>query len=304
MKGVKMDKRIGITIGILVLILLAFLLKPYEIVDSGNRGLIFTWGKLKDTVLDEGMNFKLPLVQSIKEITIRPIELKYDIAVGTTGAITKDNQNIGINMVLFYRYKAEDLVTLWRDVGLDTLKNINIAALKTSAKNEIGKYTIFDIAPIQEQIRQNIFSDLVLRLKDYPEYITELKITNYDWPDSFEQQIEETMKKAQEVKQKEQDLLIAEQVAQKQVKQAEAIKQAQITEAEGNLASAKLNTEAKKAEGEGIRQYNESIAKNMALEIEFRKLEIDKIKASRWNGQYVPNNMYGPIPVSTGGVQK
>lgn len=36
----------------------------------------------------------------------------------------------------------------------------------------------------------------------------------------------------------------------------------------------------------------------MELEIELKKLEIEKIKAEKWNGQYVPINNYGPIPVS------
>jgi hypothetical protein len=38
---------------------------------------------------------------------------------------------------------------------------------------------------------------------------------------------------------------------------------------------------------------------NAELELEFRRLAIKQIEAERWNGQYVPNNHYGLIPVST-----
>lgn len=97
--------------------------------------------------------------------------------------------------------------------------------------------------------------------------------------------------------------MVAEQEAQKQVKEAEAQKTAMITVAEGEKESAKLKAEAKALEGEGIRKYNESIQKNMELEVKIRQLEIDRIKAERWDGQNVPNNVYSPIPLSTGGIQ-
>lgn len=44
-----------------------------------------------------------------------------------------------------------------------------------------------------------------------------------------------------------------------------------------------------------MKAYNDAITsnqKNMELEIELKKLEIEKIKAKRWNGEYVPINNY------------
>ena len=130
------------------------------------------------------------------------------------------------------------------------------------------------------------------KLEKYPVILVELKITNYDRSDKFDAQIEETMSRAQEVKQKELEVLIQEQEAQKQVKTAEAGKQSMILLAEGKKEKSKLEAEAKALEGEGIRKYNEEIAKSQELEIELRKLDIEKLKAEKRNGQYVPNNMY------------
>jgi regulator of protease activity HflC (stomatin/prohibitin superfamily) len=103
---------------------------------------------------------------------------------------------------------------------------------------------------------------------------------------------------------KEQELLITEQEAQKLVKQAEAEKQSLVTRAEGEMEAAKLNAEAKALEGKGIKDYNTAVATNWDIELQKMKLEIEKIKAENWDGTYVPNNMYGPIPVDTvGGVK-
>ena len=293
----------GIILMVVLAIIVLFIFKPFTIIDSGCRGLKFTLGELNNEVLDEGARFKLPILQTIKEVTIQPVQMDYQIAVGDDGAITKDNQNVGLQLTLFFRYIPEELPSMWRDVGLDRFTNISKSAMKEAVKQEIGKYTIFEIAPIQEQIRRNVFINLKSLLSGYPVELTELRVTNYDWPDSFETQIEKTMERAQLVKQKQQDLLVAEQEAQKQVKEAEAQKTAMITVAEGEKESAKLKAEAKALEGEGIRKYNESIQKNMELEVKIRQLEIDRIKAERWDGQNVPNNVYSPIPLSTGGIQ-
>lgn len=296
-----------VRLAVVAVILLAafFILKPFKIVDSGYRGLKFTMGKLQNEVLNEGPRFKWPLFQKIEEISIRPIQLDHDIIVGPEGAITKDNQNVGASMTLFYKYQPEKLAEMWRDVGEEKIRDIAEKAMRTYFKQAVGKYTIFDIAPIQEQIRIAVLNDLKTDLSSkLPIDLIDLNIVNYDWPDTFEKSIEETMQKAQLVKQKQQDLLVAEQEAQKQVKQAEAAKTALITQAEGRKTAAALDAEAMALKGEGIKKYNASVAVNMDLELQLRKLEIEKIKAGRWNGLNVPNNMYGPIPVNTiGGIQ-
>ena len=140
-------------------------------------------------------------------------------------------------------------------------------------------------------------------MKNYPIELTELKINNYDWSDDFDAQIKETMNRSQQVKQKEQELLITEQEAQKKVKEAEAEKTALITRAEGEKAAAVLKAEAKAAEGEGIRKYNESIARTIEIQLKLRQLDIEEKRVDKWDGHYVPNNNYGPIPVQSGNIQ-
>jgi regulator of protease activity HflC (stomatin/prohibitin superfamily) len=273
------------------------------VVESGSRGLLFTMGALNNTVLNEGFHAKMPIVQKVKNVTIRPQQVDYTVEVGQDGAITKDNQTIGAAITIFFKYKPENLVELWRNTGEEKMKSIIVQTVKENFKKAIGSYTIFEIAVNQEKIRAEVFEKTKSGLGSYPVEITELKVTNYDWSDTFEKQIEETMKRAQEVKQKEQELLVAEQEAQKQVKQAEANKQAMITNAEGEKEAAKLRAEAKALEGEGIRKFNESIRATKDIEIQLRQLEIERERVVKWNGQYVPNNNYGPIPVSTGQVQ-
>lgn len=299
----KLNKLLTTIITVVVILIVLTIFKPFNIVPADSLGLKFTLGKLQDKTLDPGLNFKMPIVQSIRSFSLRPMQVDMTVEVGPQGAITKDNQTVGAFLTTFYKYTPEELVSMYSDYGENQIKSILKTGMMESFKAAIGVYDIFSIAINQEAIQKAVIASLKTKMSVYPIEVTELMIQNYDWSDAFDAQIEETMKKAQQVKQKEQDLQIQNLEAQKKVKIAEADKQALILAAEGDKTAAQLRADAKALEGEGIRKYNESVQKNMELEVQLRKLEIDKIKAERWNGQYVPTNNYGPIPVQTGSIQ-
>lgn len=278
----------------------ALLFGSIETIPSGSKGLRFTFGKLNQTELSPGLVFKLPFIQNIETITIRPIQLDNEIDVGSGGAITKDNQTIGATLTIFYQYKENELVKMWGQYGKEKILSILTQSEVESFKATIGIHAIFDIPVNQDSIRTGTLTNIRTKMSGYPIEVTELKITNYDWSDEFDKQIQETMHRAQQVKQKQQELLITEQEAQKKVKEAEADKTSMVTRAEGEKAAAILMADAKEAEGAGIKKYNQAVQANMELELKIRALEIEKIKAEKWDGAYVPVNNYGPIPISSG----
>lgn len=95
-----------------------------------------------------------------------------------------------------------------------------------------------------------------------------------------------------------QEALIVEAEAQKQVKQASAKLEAEKLNAEAIKVKAQAEADAKRLEGEGIAAYNKLIAKNQELEIRLKELEIEKIKAERWDGREVAN--YIPLTAAGG----
>lgn len=272
------------------------------IINSDERGLKFTLGEIEEVELAPGPHFKIPFFQRIEAITIRPMLLDKKVEVSAEGAITKDNQTIGAQMSVYYTYNQGSLVSMYKNIGQEKVMDILNKTILESFKAEIGKYDIFSLPMSQDDIQAKTLTQIRSKTSAYPITVTELKITNYDWSDEFDTQIKATMEKAQQVKQKGQELLIEEQEAQKKVKQAEAEKTSSVTRAEGKRDSAKLEAEAKELEGKGIKKYNEALKQNMELEVQLRKLEIEKIRAEKWNGQYVPTNNYGPIPLQTGGI--
>lgn len=272
---------------IAVVILVAF--RPFTTVKSTERGVVYKFGAV-NSKLGEGLHFIIPFVESVKKIPITPQEMDLELPVAENGAITKDNQTIGANISIFYRFNDAEILDLAKNYGVDIVKQKVQKDTLEAFKQAIGQNTIFDVAQNQEKIRSQVKKMTNEKIGEYPVVIDDIKISNYDWSEEFDNQIASTMKIAQEAKQQEQQLKKVEIEAQQAVKKAEANKEAE-----------RLNAEAMELKGKGVRAYNDAITsnqRNMELEIQLKKLEIEKIKAEKWNGQYVPINNYGPIPVS------
>jgi regulator of protease activity HflC (stomatin/prohibitin superfamily) len=282
----------GAGIIVAVLVLTNF---PVVTIKSTERGIVYRWSEVQETVLEDWLHIIMPFADEVRKVNITPSQLDINVPVGNQGAITRDNQTIGADMVVFYRFKESELINIAKNYGYDVLTSKIQKDVNESFKQVIGQYTIFDVAVKQEDIRQEMISGARLKLGDYPIVIEDVKVSNYDWSDEFDKQIATTMTIAQETKQQEQELKKVEITAQKKVKEAEANRQAEV-----------LNAEAMKVKGEGIRDYNAAITanpRNMELEIKLKQLEIEKLRVERWNGQYVPVNHYWPIPVSFAGQQ-
>ena len=276
---------IGLFIAVVVLV--AF--RPFTTVKSTERGVVYKFGAV-NSKLWEGLHFVIPFVESVKKIPITPQEMDLELPVAENGAITKDNQTIGANISIFYRFNDAEILDLAKNYGVDIVKQKVQKDTLEAFKQAIGQNTIFDVAQNQEKIRSQVKKMTNEKIGEYPVVIDDIKISNYDWSEEFDNQIASTMKIAQEAKQQEQQLKKVEIEAQQAVKKAEANKEAE-----------RLNAEAMELKGKGVKAYNDAITsnqRNMELEIQLKKLEIEKIKAEKWNGQYVPINNYGPIPVS------
>jgi regulator of protease activity HflC (stomatin/prohibitin superfamily) len=197
-----------------------------------------------------------------------------------------------------------DLVTKYpnRSVLEDLVNNTAYEALKA----EVGKYTIFDLARSANKIATDALAAASAKLKEYPVAITQVNLTNWDWDDSFDQRIKDTMEAQQKVAQAKADADRVEQEQRAKKITAEASAQANIATAQGDKEAALLRAEAKRAEGQGISDYNRLVAQNLETEIKLRQLVIeqthadaDKIEAERWNGikvsEYLPLTAAGGI---------
>lgn len=286
-------------IGFVAIIVLSIGLGCCSIVDATERGIVVTMGKPGKEILQPGLHFKAPFVQSIETYDLTPVEYEKSFSVGQDGAISKDLQTVGVTFTLYWKYDENKIPDVVRNYKTrDSIYQPISTAVKSALKNEIGKYSIEEIIANQNIITENVRKQFSSEIEYLPIVITDFKIGNYDWDDSYDKMIKETMNRKQQVEQMKQDVALAEQAAQKQVKEAEARRQAAELDAQAAIAKAKGEAEAKRLEGEGIAAYNRSVAQNQALEIKLKELEIQKIHEEKWNGELVPT--YIPLTAAGG----
>ncbi|MDR2792476.1 MAG: hypothetical protein LBB61_02250 [Treponema sp.] len=293
-----------------VAIILLILLNPFSIIGATDRGVGYFLGAAGDEIIQPGLATHIPLVGAIRTWSIKPKEFKVKIAIDNNGAISKDNQIIGVESTIYWRFDENKILDIAKLYSEEMLKQIIESSVVTSIKTVIGGYTIFDLAQNQANISNNVLERLTATLSQYPVVITQLNVSNFDWSGDFDKQINATMEAAQAVKKATEEANIAEQQSRKQVIEAEAAAKAKHTTAQADadqqkiaadaaLYRAQKEAEARIAEGQGIAEYNRLIAANQQIEIQLRELEIELERAKRWDGVEVPQ--YIPL-TAAGGV--
>lgn len=271
-----------------------FLFGCFEIISPDERGVKVTLGEISTQDYGPGVQWKMPFVSHFETVSTQPITIDVVVDVGAKGAISADNQTIGLEAKVAWTYDTSKVHTLVnkypnRSTLADLVNNTTYEALKA----EIGKYTIYELAKNAGKIATDAKAAAIAKVKDYPVVITQVNLTNWDWDDAFDTRIKETMNAQQRVAQAKAEADRIEQEQRAKSITAEAQAKATVATAEGDLKAAELRAQAKRAEGQGIADYNRLIAQNLETELKFRQLEIDKIEAGRWDGRRVPN--YLPI---------
>ncbi|QFR39370.1 prohibitin family protein [Candidatus Gracilibacteria bacterium 28_42_T64] len=291
-------KPIKFVLIIFIVVLVFTMLNPLVVIDAGQRGVVFSkFGGVKDKVLDEGIHFRFPLVESITSIDVRTQKIvftnnpeKYpDISNvrARLDSASADLQDVYVDTIVTYSLDKAKVSTIYQNVGLDYESKKVIPAIIDSIKTHTAKFKVSEILTNREKIKTNV--ELQLREAFLKEglILEGVSLTNFDFNLEFKKSIEEKQIAEQR---KEKEIYELERVAieaQQKVKQAEAIAEAKVKEAEGER-------QAKILEGEGIEAYNKLIRQQINQDvIDYKKLENELNAINKWNGQYPTYYMGG-----------
>lgn len=249
-------------------------------VDSGDRGVILRNGAVVGTA-EPGLGFKLPIIDTVKEISIRSNARKYDgVAV-----YSKDQQTAELIISINYRLPGDQVEQIYSEYGGEegVLTRLLDRQVYNEVKNVFGKYNA--VTAIQD--RSRLVADVQTALQTVikgPIVIESVQIENIDFSNAYEDSIEARMLAEVEVQKVKQN-------AEREKVQAEiAVIQAQ-AQADAQLAQAKAAAEATRLKGEAeataIRAKADALRDNAGL--------IALTQAEKWDGK-LPTTM---IPGST-----
>jgi regulator of protease activity HflC (stomatin/prohibitin superfamily) len=226
-----------ICFGVMLVLSLAALLKPFAMVKAGDRGVIFNKFKGVDTTrnLPEGMHFIIPLVESVRPMTVQVQKNTFN-----TAASSKDLQQVATEVVINFHLDPDNVARLYQEVGEDYISKLIEPSVQESIKAVTAEYNATDLIAKRPQVKKQAQDVVTERLNKYHILVNDFSITDFKFSPEFEKAIEAKQVAEQEALQKNYELQKAKKDAEIAITQAEAKKTSTITLAQGDAESQRL----------------------------------------------------------------
>lgn len=212
--------------GGIALLFVGIFLKPFAIVNAGERGVVMRLGQVQDTVLAEGIHPIVPLVTSIKRLSVRVQKNDFK-----ADAASKDLQKVTTELTVNWHIDPRRVNKVYQQVG-DSEQIVN--GIVTPAVSEVlkaatAKKIAEEIITKRTELKDEIDNNLKKRLVAYGLLVDDVSLVNFSFSPEFSKAIESKQIAEQEAKQ-------AEFVALKATKDAEA----EVNRAKGQAESQRL----------------------------------------------------------------
>lgn len=219
----------------------------FKTIKTGEVGIKTRFGKITETYLSEGINFKLPY-EKIEKVNIKVQKYENENTLDTS---TKDMQIVNnIKVAINYQIDGTKVVDLYRKVGTNYKNTVLEPAIQETIKGVISKYTAEELVTKRSEIALDMQETLNKKTKSYGINIVSIAINNFDFSKSYNEAIE---KKA-----------VAEQ---------------EVQTSKNQLEKAKVDAETKKVKAQGEADANKILEKSLTKEI------IQQQFIEKWDGK-------------------
>ncbi len=255
--------KIGIITGIIVFLIIVLGFSMATVVPAGHSGVVVTLGSVGDTVLDEGMHFKLPFVQQV--ILMNNKIQKTEVE---SNSVSRDLQTVSSGVAINYHITKDASADIYQNIGEQYADTVLQPAIQEAVKAVTAQYTAEELITKRSAVGDEIGETLSGKVSEYGILIDKFNIVNFDFSAEFNAAIEQKQvaeqNKLRAETEKEQKIIEAEATAQQKIIAAEA-------EADATLKKAE-------AEAEANEKINASLNDNV---LKYQQIQ-------KWNGQY-PN---------------
>lgn len=215
----------------LVFILILGLTGVFTTIDAGSRGVVTNFGEVQDYIMQEGWNWKIPIVDKVTQMNV-----KTQLISTPTASASKDLQDVGTTIALNYHLEPKQVNNLYQTIGLG-YESVYIApAIQEVVKSATANYEASELITQRPSVKADIEAGLRERLNIRGIIVETVSITDFTFSAEFTASIEQKVKA-------EQDFLRA----QNELKKVEVDARKLVATANGEADSrvAKANGEAK-----------------------------------------------------------
>lgn len=260
---------------------------PFYSVPTGYRGVVTTLGKITG-IEDEGLVI-LPPWRKLAIFNVRAEESNVKDAEGSTS----DTQPVKVSMTVRYSIAPDRVALVYEKFSHDG----NLSSYVATATAEVFKaitanYSAPDLISKRPMVSSDISAALKVKLQLYGAQVINIDMTNFSFSPSYMSAINEKVTQEQLRLGAENKLKTVEAEQKQKVAIAEAEASALKVTADGQ---AYANLVVAKAQAESLRLQGVALSQSKDV-LELRRIEVEKIKAEKWDGA-LPVNMYAGAPI-------
>ena len=234
--------------------------------------MLFRSGAVQEVVLDEGLHFRIPVMQ---EVVL--VDVKVQKAVTDTVAASADLQDVTSTVALNYHLLPDKANIVYQSIGISYKERIIDPAILEVVKAVTARYSAEELITKRPAVSEAMRLSLFERLKEYNIAVDAFSIVAFSFSKVFAEAIESKQ--------------TAEQLALKARRDLDRIK----IEADQKITAAK-------AEAESLRLQRANISADL---IELRRIEANLKAIEKWNGILPQVTGGGAVPlIGLGDIKK
>lgn len=169
-------------IGILFLIII---FNTFSIINAGNVGVVTRLGAV-NRVVEPGLIFKIPLIESVTQMETRTQKEQVDAA-----AASRDLQEVKSTIALNYHLDGSKAVIVYQNIGREYVDRVIAPAMQEAFKATAAQFTAEELIGKRESVKQAAYSRLRERLARYNIIVDDFNIINFDFSRDFNTAIEQ-----------------------------------------------------------------------------------------------------------------
>ena len=202
---------------IALLLLIIIIFTPIKIIEAGERGVLMQFGKVQDQILGEGIHLIVPLVNTVKKLTVRVQKQEL-----SAEASSKDLQDVFADVALNWHIMPESANAIFQRIGDENavIDRVINPAIEEVLKAVMARYTAEELITKRGEVKAGVDNLLTTRLANYYVAVDDIFLVHVHFSQRFDEAVE------------------AKQIAEQEAKRAEfvALRAKREAEARVNLA--------------------------------------------------------------------
>ena len=200
-----------------VLFIMFLIFNPLVKIDSGERGVILKFGEVQENILEEGLHFIMPVLNTVKKMDVTTQKEERGAS-----ASSKDLQIVTSEVAINYHLDPLKVNKLYQELRRDYSDRVITPAIQEFIKKITAQYTAEELITKRENVKEQLRVALTDNLSKNGIVVDDIFITNFDFSDEFNKSIEAKVTAEQRALEEKNKTVQIEEQAKQKVVSAEA----------------------------------------------------------------------------------